>query len=264
MDVDLAQIEDVDFVWRGEPLHEVVGGNDRYDWIIASHVIEHLPDPVGFFNGCREVLKPEGIVSLVVPDKRYCFDYFRPLSTSGDILDAFEQRRIRPTPGSVFDSLANCVSLEGQTSWSANDREGDFRNVYTFETAQNAWERAKRGHEDAHIWRFTPASFRLILQDLRSLGLLRFEQIHEFDTAGNEFFVTLGQRASAAAPTERTALLHQIDRELAEALRIDTTAREQPAGSAQTLALSPKEERMIVFKRRVVEGIRSPFKSSRP
>jgi hypothetical protein len=264
MDVDLAQIENVDFVWRGEPLHEVVGGSDRYDWIIASHVIEHLPDPVSFFNGCWEVLSPAGVVSLVVPDKRYCFDHFRPLSTSGEILDAFEQRRVRPTPGSVFDSLANCVTLEGQTSWSANDPRGDFRNVYTFETAQNAWERAKRGHEDAHIWRFTPASFRLILQDLRSLGLLRLELIHEFDTAGNEFFVTLGQRASDAAPTERTALLHQIDGELAEALHIDTTAQGQPAGSAPTLALSPKEERMIVFKRRVLEGLRRPFKSNRP
>ena len=259
----MAEIEDVDFVWKGEPLHEVVGGNDRYDWIIASHVIEHLPDPVRFLNGCREVLRAKGVVSLVVPDKRYCFDYFRPLSTSGEILDAFEQRRIRPTPGSVFDSLANCVTLEGQTSWSANDQEGDFRNVYTFETAQNAWERAKSGHEDAHIWRFTPASFRLILQDLRSLGLLRFQLIHEFDTAGNEFFVTLGRSASDSAPTERTALLHQIDRELAEALHIDTAVREQPAGPAPTLALSPKEERMIVFKRRVLEGIRRPFKSNR-
>jgi hypothetical protein len=264
MDVDLAQIEDVDFVWRGEPLHEVVGGSDRYDWIIASHVIEHLPNPVSFFDGCREVLRPEGVVSLVIPDKRYCFDHFRPLSTSGEILDAFEQRRVRPTPGSVFDSVANCVTLEGQTSWSANDPEGDFRNVYTFETARNAWDRAKRGHEDAHIWRFTPASFRLILQDLRSLGLLRLDLIHEFDTAGNEFFVTLGQRASDAPPTERTALLHQIDGELAEALHIDTTARGQSAGPAPTLALSPKEERLIVFKRRVLEGLRRPFKSNRP
>ena len=42
--VNLDNIEDVDFVWKGEPLTALIGKNECYDWIIASHVIEHVPD----------------------------------------------------------------------------------------------------------------------------------------------------------------------------------------------------------------------------
>lgn len=45
--VNLDHIEDVDFVWNGAPLPETVGRRDCYDWIIASHVIEHTPDMPG-------------------------------------------------------------------------------------------------------------------------------------------------------------------------------------------------------------------------
>jgi hypothetical protein len=132
---------------------------------------------------------------------------------------------------------------------------------------------AKRGYEDAHIWCFTPASFRLILQDLRSLDLLRLGLIHEFDTAGNEFFVTLGNTANRPAPTERVALLRQIDKELAEAWQpetetmhhettpLDALDREHTDASLQSMVVSAAEAKMIRLKRRVLEGIRRPFES---
>src|SRR5690606_33473322 len=72
VDVDL--IEDVDFVWSGESYAELTGKSSHYDWIIASHVIEHVPDLVGFVKACAEVLHDGGVLALAVPDKRFCFD----------------------------------------------------------------------------------------------------------------------------------------------------------------------------------------------
>jgi hypothetical protein len=259
LDVDLGQIEEVDFVWNGEPLRDLVGGPDRYDWIIASHVVEHLPDPLGFLHGCREVLRPEGVVSLIIPDKRYCFDHFRPHTTTGEILDAFEQRRSRPTAGSVFDFWVNCVTLEGRGSWSVNTVDGVFRSVFSFEEARNSWERAKQGYEDAHIWCFSPASFRLILQDLRSLGLMGFDTIHEYETTGNEFFVTLGRGSADRRAVARLTLLDEIESELGHTTAVEATA-DPPNGSLPAIALSPNEQKMVIFKRRVMEAIRGTLK----
>ncbi|MCF7992123.1 MAG: class I SAM-dependent methyltransferase, partial [Thiohalocapsa sp.] len=92
-DVDLDAIEAVDFIWRGEPLDATVGAVERYDWIIASHVIEHVPDVIGFLCSCEALLKDGGVLSLAVPDKRYCFDLFRWPSSTGDALQAHTERR---------------------------------------------------------------------------------------------------------------------------------------------------------------------------
>jgi SAM-dependent methyltransferase len=84
--VNLDNIEEVDFVWHGEPLQRLIGQIGCYDWIIASHVIEHVPDFISYLQQCEELLKPYGILSLVIPDKRYCFDYFSSSSSTGNML----------------------------------------------------------------------------------------------------------------------------------------------------------------------------------
>ena len=38
---DVSAIEEVDYVWSGEPFAELVGPKTRFDWVIASHVVEH-------------------------------------------------------------------------------------------------------------------------------------------------------------------------------------------------------------------------------
>ena len=76
--ISLYAIEEVDFIWKGEPYTELTGKRHFYDWVIASHVVEHMPDLIGFLNDCDHVLTVDGVLVLVIPDKN-CFDHFRPL-----------------------------------------------------------------------------------------------------------------------------------------------------------------------------------------
>jgi SAM-dependent methyltransferase len=69
--LNLDNIEEVDFVWHGESLPELIGKKNCYDWIIASHVIEHVPDFISYLQQCEALLKSDGILSLIIPDKRY-------------------------------------------------------------------------------------------------------------------------------------------------------------------------------------------------
>lgn len=41
-----------------------------YDLIIVSHVLEHLDDPVATLEKCKELLNPEGVLLVEVPDER--------------------------------------------------------------------------------------------------------------------------------------------------------------------------------------------------
>lgn len=206
--VALDNIEEVDFVWHGEPLHESVGQEECYDWIIASHVIEHTPDMISFLKECERLLKPNGILSLVIPDKRYCFDYFNPVSWTGELLDAYEQRRNRPSPGKVFEHFAGASMRNGLHAWEQAS-EGSLSLAHDLNQARDAWEMARTTNEyvDVHNWRFTPSSFRLILADLQMLGLTGLSIAKEFDTTGCEFHVSL-QKTLSNVPINRLELLN--------------------------------------------------------
>src|SRR5437867_8279485 len=46
---EMENIVDVDFVWKpGLTVQDVVGDHAPFDFVIASHVFEHLPNPVGW------------------------------------------------------------------------------------------------------------------------------------------------------------------------------------------------------------------------
>ena len=47
------------------------------DFVIASHVLEHLPFPLAALRQWYEVLRPGGVLLLKIPDKRYTFDLRR-------------------------------------------------------------------------------------------------------------------------------------------------------------------------------------------
>jgi SAM-dependent methyltransferase len=47
------------------------------DFVIASHVLEHLPFPLRALRNWYEALRPGGVLVLKIPDKRYTFDVHR-------------------------------------------------------------------------------------------------------------------------------------------------------------------------------------------
>lgn len=269
--VDVNRIEEVDFVWHGEPLPELVGGQAQYDWIIASHVFEHLPDPISFLTGCEQVLRPGGVVSLVIPDKRYCYDRYRPLATTGAVLDAHARRQRAASPGNVFDETANAVHWEGRITWTPEDATVlDF--VHRFGEARTRWLQAVESpaHTDVHLWQFVPDSFRLLVHDLRARGLIGLGIRRAFDTTGHEFHVTLGTVPLTGSPQEldRLALLRSAFAG-ADASRPSPRPRPpEPAGATPpcgpcsrhhpiTMEVSDLERRFLLVKRRILEAVRS-------
>lgn len=212
--VNLKNIEDVDFVWKGESYAELIGKRQFYDWIIASHVIEHTPDFIGFLKDCDSLLKDDGVLSLVVPDKRFCFDRFRPITGIARVIDSHLQKNVIHTPGVAAEYFLNVVSKGGHIAWDRHHR-ADYKFVHTIDHARDAIDqiRTKGSYYDVHAWCFTPHSFRLLIHDLRDLGLTAFKEVGFFETVGCEFFVSLS-RAGTGVKLDRLQLLAQIEDEL--------------------------------------------------
>jgi SAM-dependent methyltransferase len=171
--VDTNKIEPVDYVLHSRSLAETIPYRHHYDYIVASHVIEHMPDLLGFLLDCQLLMKPAGVLALAVPDKRACFDFLSPVSTTGQILEAHSRSDRRPRGASAFDHHANSVSMQGAIAWALGMRgplvlEGSLKAAYAVFSVVLATDR----YSDVHVWRFVPSSARLILSDLRQLDLI--------------------------------------------------------------------------------------------
>jgi SAM-dependent methyltransferase len=68
---------EVDF--NADRLSPVPSGSQ--DFVIASHVIEHLAEPLGFVAEICRVLRPGGIALLLLPDRHRTRDRHRPPTT---------------------------------------------------------------------------------------------------------------------------------------------------------------------------------------
>lgn len=231
--VTLKNIEEVDFVWKGQPYSELTGKSKYYDWIIASHVIEHTPDLIAFLNDCDTILKDDGVISLVVPDKRYCFDHYRPITGISKIIDSHLLKRKIHTPGTVAEYFLNVVSKAGNIAWDAT-ATGEYNFVHSLEDAVRGMNSVinKNIYLDVHAWCFVPQSFRLIIHDLFCLELIPFQEIEFFTTEGCEFYITLGRKGKGISQT-RLEILGALESEIRDEPFTSTDAPKHPKTNCQ-------------------------------
>lgn len=183
----------------------------RFDYIIASHVIEHVPDVVSWLRVLLDSLTEKGRIVLAVPDKRYTFDYWRPLSTTGQVLRAFFEKKLRPSLDQVYDGFSQAVRIDARLTWRNAGEIGNcsrqFSRTYSLRLAKDCFENG--AYHDCHCWVFTFDSFVAIIEELQELDFLpaRIVAADQPVYGSNEFHVVL----SAVAPV---AALEKYDRKV--------------------------------------------------
>ena len=266
--VDVRRIEAVDVVWQGGPLETAVPAADhgRYAALIASHVIEHIPDVIGFLRSVQVLLHPtEGRLILAVPDKRFCFDVFRPVSTTGHLLAAHKALRGRHIAAHMFDHVAYKSSLNGQGAWARQPLGDGLRLDHSLDQAMAQFEAITPDGDyvDCHAWQFTPASFALLILELSDLGLIDWQVEWSAAQPATEFLVRLrrGRRHFASAEAReaaRLALLREMLLELREQTdwMIDASA---PASAAAPMDLPARLDAIDARLRTLAEETLPPI-----
>ena len=248
--VDLEVIEEVDSLWRGGALEDAIPAALRgsFDTLIASHVIEHMPDLVGFLISASRLLAPTGVVSLAVPDRRYCFDYFRPQTMTGDLLEAHAARRARHSLRTAWNHMAYAVMLDGSLAW---ERKPIGRPTFIdpFVAAAVTYAQYQDGeggaYKDYHAWQFTPAGFALAILELGQIGVINWHVIDTHAPETFEFFVFLGRGVTkfenpAALQAQRLALLQQQMLETRQQIEFAVQGGSLPPPSGFQAALAGK------------------------
>lgn len=266
------RIEAVDLLGPAQRMAELAEAAGHapgsFDFVVSSHNFEHLPDPLRFLQAVETVLKPCGVLSMAVPDKRFCFDMLRPRSTLGAILDAYFERREQPGLRQHFEALVDFVALvPGEHApLSSEDalRGGQVREILQEQLAR--WqERIEAGgmpYRDAHCWTFTPASAELILRDLHFLELTRLELLSCSEPYGHEFYLHLRQAPGIQPPARaphyerRRRLLQRIAeeedahgwRDVAERASVQALNREADALRRELARLGGERAAMLASR----------------
>jgi hypothetical protein len=192
--VDPERIVDVDIVWNGGPLSAVCDGR-RFDYVVASHVIEHVPDLIGWLAQLKSVLHPGGTVRLIVPDRRYCFDYRRETSSAADMILAAHTGAVIPGSRQILDFMLNIASLDLDRAWCGQDLPDPAPQQAEYDQAMAVMEHALAhgAYHDVHCWVFTPLAFARLMRQLAAYGLLGFACTRCTATAAGslDFFVHL-------------------------------------------------------------------------
>jgi SAM-dependent methyltransferase len=192
--VDTARIPKIDFV-IGDKFLDEVAGTDRFDYIIASHVIEHVPDLIGWVASCMRALKPGGVLSLAIPNANYTFDIRRRRTEFSDLLAAHVEQRKKPTLTQVADHFANSCKVFAKDVWSGVTTPENVRPIYTLETTLAILRKVNRSgaYKNCHCWVFDEARFEACIEEAIRLGLLQTEIVEIVKTMPRspEFFASL-------------------------------------------------------------------------
>lgn len=154
--VDPDHIRDID----REGLSGFADGH--YDFVVLSHVIEHLADPIGALKEVFRVLRPGGHAVIAAPDRHYTFDRFRENTPFGQLLAIHLREEMKVSDEQYLDFLGGVYPKLLREGGTALD---------------NALASVRERREHAHVW--DSEAFKDFLERAFSHLAIRAELLYE-------------------------------------------------------------------------------------
>ena len=82
-----------------------------YDFVLSSHALEHMANPIGALREWQRVLKCEGTLALIVPHRDGTFDHRRPITPLVHLVEDFE-KATKEDDTTHFDEIFSLHDLE--------------------------------------------------------------------------------------------------------------------------------------------------------
>ena len=173
----------IDAVWvPGKRLAECVGGR-TFSYAVASHVLEHVPNPLGWLEEILECVEVGGRVAIMLPTRTQSMDYYRQTTTFGQIVGWSIEKPARPTPTQVMDFLSQSFFHRGERLVEGQmppftEATRHYSDADAVRYAHFVWN--EKHYLDVHCSTWTPESFTEVFGRLRDVGLLSCKVIGPF------------------------------------------------------------------------------------
>lgn len=178
----------------------------KFDYVVLCHVIEHIPNVIGYIKDLHNLLKTGGVILIACPDKRRTPDASRPSTTIEHLLDDYYN-------DCNYPSLEHI--LECSKAWSAELREKSLNSPKEF--YEWGCQNFESGLADAHCHVWIDEEFFTQIQYLVDGKILEGLNIIDKsynDPLYNEFLIAL-----KSVEPEQSELSNLTDQGKVEQLR---------------------------------------------
>lgn len=185
----IERLVNVDYICPSLNYTEFV--HEKFDIIIANHVIEHVSNTISWINELSKLLKDKGILFLSVPDKRYTFDIARNTTTFIDLVRSYNEKTTKPTFYQILDHIYFYKKIKVQDIFNGDYLEKLKANRFTpREAFDTALRLSKLDYADVHCHVYTNTSFLETFSILEQLKLinLKLSEVTEPVKYSNEFY----------------------------------------------------------------------------
>jgi hypothetical protein len=216
----------IDFVWTpGADLRKCAPQHLTFDYAIASHVFEHVPNPIGWINQIMSVLHVGATLGLVVPDRRLTSDFYRRETSLAEVIALAISAPSIPTPLQILDFMLYGIEDFGEIKYDQNIPFSARKRTYPHEEAVQVARIAQehRQYFDVHCTVWTAQSFAEIMTEVSRLGLLPAAVAPPIENGG-EFIVHITKTGSANSP-QPSLRKSSWRRQLSQVLGTTNTAR---------------------------------------
>jgi SAM-dependent methyltransferase len=138
-----------------------------FDAVIASHVIEHLANPLRALQEFHRVLRPGGCLVLIVPDRTHTFDRVRQPTTLGHLLDEHARNVAEVSEEHIREF---CQAIYSQPPIHPPEVR-EWHNPVTLDTDGIALLRRRSIH--VHCW--APEEFAVLIAGAISRNLMTWQ-----------------------------------------------------------------------------------------
>lgn len=192
--VDKGRIPEIDIVTGGHSADKFIAANSL-DYVVASHVWEHVPDFLGWLESNLTILRRGGRLAVAYPDKRYTFDLRRNSSRISDIIAAYVAKSTKPTLAQLADHFINAVRVSPQAAWSGAATDNNVPPIHAPEKIIPLLTRLRDSdkYNDCHCWTFADYELPSALEALRQFVTLQFRVVDFIKTArdSHEFYISI-------------------------------------------------------------------------
>jgi SAM-dependent methyltransferase len=156
--------------------------DNSFDFVMSSHMLEHHQDTLRVLHEWKRLLKPGGVLFLILPHHARTFDRYRAVTTLQHHIDDY---------ATLGDTVDQSHYEEIRAGWSKIEDFEEQRVAYEAEWRMDVWDwpgRVRNGVIHYHVW-----SQNEIVDLLRYIGV-SVEFVADFFPERPDSFLVIGRR----------------------------------------------------------------------